>query len=120
MTIYANAQALAGRLLTQFGEVAVIRRVETADDRPSDPIASTETTTDYACKLAVFPIDQRDIDGTVIKAGDFRVIVAAEGLAITPETTDELVCSAGTLAIVDAGRFAPAGTVTHYRMVCRK
>jgi hypothetical protein len=46
--------------------------------------------------------------------------VAAEGLAIEPTTTDHVICSVGRLAIVDAGKFAPAGTVTHYRMVARK
>lgn len=120
MSLYDAAQALAGRMLRQFGEAAVIRRPSVADDGPTDPVALTETTTDHACRVAVFPVDQRDIDGTTIKAGDFRALVAAEGLAIEPATTDRLVCSAGALAIVDAGRFAPAGTVTHYRMVCRK
>jgi len=48
------------------------------------------------------------------------VVVDASGLGIEPVTTDTLVCSAGQLKIVDAGRFAPAGTVTHYRMVARK
>lgn len=120
MTIYSNARALAGRMLQQFGEQATLRRaVASVGGSPS--IAGTSVAPEtYPCRLAVFPIDQRDIDGTFIKAGDFRVMVAAEGLAIEPTTTDHVICSAGTLAIVDAGKFAPAGVVTHYRMVCRK
>lgn len=106
--------------MQRFGEVATLRRTTVADGSPSDRNAGTASTSDYAVRLAVFPVDQKDIDETVIKAGDFRVIVSAKDLAITPATTDELVCSAGTLAIIDAGRVAPAGTVTHYRMAARK
>lgn len=120
MTFYGNAQALAGRMLQRFGETGAIRRVTVTSGSPSDPDAGSATTTDTPCRLAVFPIDQQDIDGTTIKAGDFRVLVSAVGLGVEPTTTDHLVCSAGVLTIVDAGRFAPAGTVTHYRMVCRK
>jgi hypothetical protein len=119
VSIYASAADLALSLLQQFGEAAVIRRTTVASGSPSDPDAGSATTADHACLAAIFPIDLRDIDGTTIKAGDFRVIVAAKGLTITPTTTDHIVCSAGTLAIVDAGRFAPAGTPTHYRMVAR-
>lgn len=119
MTIYTQAQDVALSLLTQFGEAGTIRRVTVTGGSPSNPAAGTPTTANYPARLAVFPVAQSDIDGTTIKAGDFRVIVAAKGLAITPTTTDTLICSAGTLAIVDAGRFAPAGTVTHYRMICR-
>jgi hypothetical protein len=119
VSIYASAADTALSLLLQFGEAAVIRRTTVANPSPSDPASGSATTADYACRLAVFPIDLRDIDGTTIKAGDFRVLVAAKGLTITPTTTDHIVCSAGTLAIVDAGRFAPAGTPTHYRMVAR-
>lgn len=119
MSLYASAADTALALLQQFGEAATIRRTTVTSASPSNPAAGTTTTTTYACRLAIFPVDLRDIDGTTIKAGDFRVIVAAKGLAITPTTTDHIVCSAGTLAIVDAGRFAPAGTPTHYRMVAR-
>lgn len=120
MTLYARAQATADRLLQAYGEAATIRRTTVATASPSDPDAGSASTTDTAIRCAVFPVDQRDIDGTTIKAGDYRVIVSAKDLAIEITTTDSLICSAGTLSIVDAGRFAPAGTVTHYRMVARK
>ncbi len=137
-TPYTRGAALADRILgSDKGETGAIRRTVTTGGGPSDPSGGTSTTTDYPCRLAAFPVDQRDIDGTFIKAGDWRVLVAptisedqaalwqsiylAEDIAlITPTTTDLLVCSQGVLTIIDAGRFAPAGTVTHYRMVVRK
>jgi len=119
VSIYTSAADVTLSLLESFGEAATIRRTTVTSGSPSDPAAGSAASADYPCRLAVFPVDLRDIDGTTIKSGDFRVIVAAKGLSITPMTTDQVVCSAGTLAIVDAGRFAPAGTVTHYKMVAR-
>ena len=120
MTFYAEMAALSAELLAnaEFGETGAIRRTVTTGGGPSDPTGGTVVTTDYPCQLAAFPVDQKDVDGTVIKAGDFRVMVAP--LAIVPTTTDKVVCSLGLLTIVDAGQFAPAGTTTHYYMVGRK
>ncbi|MDG4650111.1 hypothetical protein P6F26_16810 [Roseibacterium sp. SDUM158017] len=120
MSLYDTAADTALSLLQQFGEAATIRRTTVTSGSPSNPAAGSATMAEYACRLAIFPVDLRDIDSTTIKAGDYRVIVAAKGLAITPTTTDHIVCSAGTLAIVDAGRFAPTGMATHYRMVARR
>jgi len=138
MTAYERGAALADRILgSDKGETGAIRRETVTGGGPSDPTGGTVTVTDYPCRLAAFPVAQRDIDGTLIKAGDFRVLVAtgisAEQAAawvpegqtgdfadIVPVTTDILVCSQGVLTIIDAGRFAPAGTVTHYKMVGRK
>lgn len=118
MTFYDRMAAVAARLLASKGQTGAIRRTVITGGGPSDPTGGTATVTDYPAQMAVFPIDQSDVDGELVKAGDFRVIV--EALTITPKTTDQVVCDLGTLRIVDAGRFAPAGTVTHYRMVARK
>lgn len=117
MTFYADLAATALELLTELGEAGNIRRRSVTGGGPSAG-AGTVTTTDYACRVAVLPVDQRDVDGTLVKAGDFRAFVAP--LAITPTTTDKLVCSLGVLTIVDAGEFKPAGTVTHYEMIVRR
>lgn len=117
MTFYADLAATATDLLTELGEVGAIRRTTVSGGGPSAG-AGTTTTTDYACRVAILPVDQRDIDGTLIKAGDWRAFVAA--LAIVPTTTDKLVHSEGVLTIVDAGKYSPAGTVTHYEMIVRR
>jgi len=118
VTFYPNAAALATRMLSQFGQAGSIRRTTATGGGPASPTGGTVTTTDYPARLALFPVDQSDVDGVLVKAGDWRVVVAP--LEIVPTTTDRIVCSEGVLTIVDAGKFAPAGTVTHYRMVARK
>jgi len=119
VTFYADMAVLAADLLQDFGEDGFIRRSELlGGGGPSDLDGGAERTRDYACRVAVLPIDQRDVDGALIKAGDWRAYVAL--LSIVPTTTDRLVCSAGVLTIVDPGQMAPAGTTTHYEMIVRR
>lgn len=139
MTVYTRGAALADRILgSDKGETGAIRRTAVSGGGPSAG-AGAATVTDYPCRLAAFPVALRDVDGTYIKAGDWRVLVAtgitsaqagewtlATGVDaigdfadIVPTTTDNLVCSQGILTIVDAGQFDPAGAVTHYKMIAR-
>lgn len=136
MSIYDRAIDLVTRQLAAKGQLGALRRSVTTGGGPTDPTGGSTATTDYPARMVLFPVDQSDIDGTFIKAGDWRVIVSGQEPAdaaqwddgettasiegITPTTTDKLVCTEGVLTIVDAGKFAPAGTVTHYKMVARK
>lgn len=140
MTIYDEFRAVADELLAvsdqTFGQLGAIRRSWTFGGSATSTDSATETTLDYPVNVALFPVNQRDIDGTLIKAGDWRALVSTtqpvnadtwdKGYVVEdiagyqPTTTDLLVCSEGNLTIVDPGKFAPAGTVTHYNMVVRK
>jgi len=136
MTIYDRARAVVEGQLADKGQLGAIRRTEVSGGGPSDWVGGAETTTDYPVRLALFPVDQKDIDGTFIKSGDWRVILSPSQPAdaadwsdgntlgniesITPTTTDKLACSEGALTIIDPGKFAPDGTVTHFKMVARK
>jgi hypothetical protein len=124
MTIYDDFRAVADDLLAvsddTFGQLGAIRRRVTDGIGASTPISGNKASTDYPANMAVFPVAQKDIDGTFIKAGDWRVLVSTSGLTIEPTTADKIVCSEGVLSIIDPGKFAPGGTVTHYRMVARK
>lgn len=119
MSFYQEMADLAAELLgsDEFGEAGHIRRLTVTGGGPSDKAGGMQSETDYPCQLAAFPVDESDVDGTLVKAGDFRVLVAP--LGIVPTTTDKVVCSQGVLTIVDAGQYDPAGTVTHYRMLAR-
>lgn len=119
MTFYADLAATATELLAELGEAGSIRRRTVTGGGPSALSGGAATVTDYACRVAVLPVTQRDVDGTLVKAGDFQAFVAP-GVAVTPATTDKLVCSLGVLTIVDAGEVKPAGTVTHYEMIVRR
>jgi len=119
MSIYDVGKALADRQLAAKGQAAAIRRTVVTGGGPSDPTGGTSAVTDYPIQAALFPVSLADVDGTFIKAGDWRVLASTAGLTITPTTSDQLVCTEGTLRIVDAGKFAPAGKITHYNMIAR-
>jgi hypothetical protein len=50
----------------------------------------------------------RNLERTVVKAGDLRVMILAETLNVQPETSGRIVVDGRTLAIVDVRR-DPAG-----------
>lgn len=120
MSIYDRAIDLVTRQLAAKGQLGAVRRTVTTGGGPADPTGGSTATADYPARMVLFPVDQKDVDETFIKAGDWRVIVGTDDLTITPTTTDKLVCTEGVLTIVDAGKFAPDGTITHYKMVARK
>lgn len=115
---YAAAAADALALIAEFGQAGFIRRTERTGGGPSDPNAATETVTDYAATLVVLPDQSRDVAGTVIKTGDYRVLVAP--LEIEPTTTDVVICTEGELTIIEPGKLAPAGVAVLYDMTARK
>lgn len=57
------------------------------------------------------------IDGTAIKAGDRREMMAAEGTA--PEPSDRLLIGSTTYAIVRAEPFAPGGVPVYFDLILR-
>ena len=67
--------------------------------------------------MAVFEINEKRIDGTNIKAGDFQVIVEPASIEITLD--DLVICDRGTLTIAKLGRVASGGQTALYDMVCR-
>jgi hypothetical protein len=91
MTFETRARATAGRLIRTFGKSATLRRVTRAHDPATG--TATETVEDIAVKVSP-PERFREalIDGTLVKAGDLRTHLPAEGLDVAPEPArDRLV-----------------------------
>lgn len=118
---YAAKAATARRLLAKFGQTGQIRRTTTTGGSPSTGGGPT-TTTDTPALMVVLPVETQkagaDFPGTLIKAGDFQVLVDA--LGIDPTTTDKIVCSEGVLTIIDPRKIAPAGETVLWQIVARK
>lgn len=114
---YAAKAATARRLLAKFGQTAHIRRTTTSGGSPSTG-GGTATTVDTPALLVVLPVDGKDVDGTLIKAGDWWVYV--EALGIDPTTTDKIVCSEGVLTVIDPRKIAPAGETVLWQIIARK
>jgi hypothetical protein len=95
MTLDATARATAERLIRAFGKAVTIRRVTRSFDPASGK--ATETHEDFPAKISP-PERFREalIDGTLVRAGDLRAQLAAEGLTIIPEPARDRIVIDGT------------------------
>ena len=84
---YIESQADADELIEEFGQIGAIPRTLMGPP-PNEWTPGEETTTYHPIKVAVLPINERDVDGTLIKAGDQQALISPKGLTIEPTTTD--------------------------------
>lgn len=118
MTIYDRGRAMVQRQLGgEKGQTGFIRRTTRVGGGATDPTGGTVTVTDTPARLVVLPVNQRDVDGTVIRTGDWSVLIEALGIEIT--TADRIICTEGDLAIITPGKFAPVGDVVFYSAIGR-
>lgn len=116
---YARPAATAKRLLTKFGAPAVLSR-DGGDGAYNPATGQVEGggTQTWDCTAAVMAYRAQDIDGTLIQAGDSRVLIAPD-VATVPETGDVLNATGKTLTVVRVETLAPAGTVLRYDVQAR-
>lgn len=95
---YAEMQAVATELITEFGQSGTVTRIA-----PPDPVNGGDPVeTAYPATLVPMAYDARNIDGTVIKTGDVQIYISAVGLAVVP-TVGDLVASGGvTYSIINS------------------
>ena len=127
MGFYDEMGECALDMLTEFGAEAVIQRkiaapvnqttTETASPAPWE--LPETTTLEYPCKAVVSNYNESVLDGTTIKQGDKKIIVAARGLAIEPAVTDVIVCNSVAYNIVAVSVVSPAGTPVLYIVQAR-
>lgn len=125
---YLESKADAAELIEEFGQTGAIPRTVITPP-PNDWTPGTETTTYHAATMAVLPIDEKRIDGTMILSGDKQVLIALDGLAITPAVGDVVMFNGSLSAGVYTGEawtiqkldtLAPAGVVVMYDAVARR
>ncbi len=95
MTLDSTARAKALRLIRTYGKPVIIRRVTRSFDPASGK--TTETHEDFPATVSP-PEHFREtlIDGTLVRAGDLWVELAAEGLAVVPEPARDRIVIDGT------------------------
>jgi hypothetical protein len=87
---YAEIQAVATELITEFGQAGTVTRIA-----PPDPVNGGDPgETAYPATLVPMAYNARNIDGTVIKTGDVQIYISAVGLGIMP-TVGDLVTAGG-------------------------
>lgn len=76
----------AGRLQS----ATLTKQAATAIDASNPTAAPTGTSTQHACEGQAFAYGLRDIDGSRVIKGDFRVVLIRHGLSVTPQPGDTL------------------------------
>jgi len=116
MTFYTRLQATANRLLKGKGQSITLTKITAGTYNPATggfTGAGTSTQTAYG---AIFDYGTKQIDGTLIKAGDKQLLLSAfktDGAALTAPVLGDTVTIGGvTYTLVEPLKEVnPAGTV---------
>lgn len=114
---YTRSRAAADRLIARFGQAGAVRRSGAPSGDPWNPVPGEPT--DHTCTLVVLDYTSMEIDGTLIRATDRKVLVAAGGLAVEPSAADRIVIAGTALEIVRVAPLAPGGTVVLHEIQAR-
>lgn len=112
-----NLSDLAVSLITEFGETGSFSRVVLNAYNPATAESATSVTTSYTGY--VVPVDYKDkeIDGTLILRGDFKVL--AHEMTQTPNVGDELTFNSKTCRIINVSATRVNGASVLYSLQCR-
>lgn len=117
---YAEIVAGALESITEAGQSVTLHRKGPAGPAgpfvPGQPV--TPTVLDYPGTGALIGYKQRDIDGTLIKHGDQRLLLAPQ-IEVAPKTGDTVTVGAKDYNVVDVGVVAPAGVAVIYKLQLR-
>ena len=119
MTFYARLQATANRLLKGKGQSITLTKITAGTYNPATggfTGAGTSTQTAYG---AVFDYGAKQIDGTLIKAGDKQLLLSAvktDGTALTAPVLGDTVSIGGVVytLVEPLKTVGPAGITVIY------
>lgn len=115
----APLRSVASTLVGQFGRAFTLRRTATTHDPDTNSV--TETHTNYTVTGIQEDYNAVERDGQVVRFGDYRVLLAAQDLSITPTpATDELRDGSTALTIVSVERIYSGEQVAAYRLQVRR
>lgn len=92
---------------------ATLTRPPTSAYDVDDPTAApTGTATTYACEGLAFTYSLRDIDGTRIMKGDYRVTLLRKSLAVDPQPGDSVSILPPGGTVTRSGRVIAVESIT--------
>lgn len=118
-TFYASLQATAAKLIGDKGRALVLRQQTPGTYDPATASAPV-TTVDTPVYGAVLDYPALLIDGTNVQRGDKKVILAAAGLTVEPDTDDQILIAGVPWTIVSPQAVAPDGTVVVWKLQIRR
>jgi len=116
VTFYARLQATANRLLKGKGQSITLTKITAGTYNPATGGMTGATTSTQTAYGAVFDYGAKQIDGTLIKAGDKQLLLSAfktDGTALTAPVLGDTVSIGGVVftLVEPLKEVNPAGTV---------
>lgn len=117
MTFYQGMAGTASRMLARFGQAATLCRPVVGDYDPATGNAASGAVILYGHAFD-YDYSQRDIDGTLIRQGDRRVLLSVE-VGMQPETGDKVVIREKCWDVVNVKTIGPEGNAVVYELQVR-
>lgn len=120
MGFYDEMAATALSLLGEFGQAVTITRTTSGGYDPAAGGITAPTTASQSGSAVVREYARQHVDGTLIQAGDKRVILSASGLSFAPAPGDSVTAGGDVLQVVSVIERNPAGTPLVYELQGRR
>ena len=125
MSFYTDLRSTADTLLRDKGQAMTLTQIAAGAYDP-DTGTSTPTEAEHPVRGAVFDYSERTIagsataDGTLIQAGDRKVLLSAQGLTVVPAPGWKLTIGAVVWQIVNVKTSDPGGVAVLYTLQVRR
>ncbi|MEO8640962.1 hypothetical protein [Pseudomonas sp.] len=120
-TFYDEMAVLALEMITEFGQPVIIRATTVGEYDPAAGTAPPDTVTDQTAQgLLIDFTGQEFQNNSLIKQGDKKLKIAAQGLAWAPGLLNKVIAQGRTWSIVPPLKeINPAGTPILYELQVR-
>lgn len=121
MVNYTRIASTAQRLINDNGRDVSLKRISRTpgdSNKPwRGPAAAEES---FTVKAVVFPYEEKDVDGSIVRLGDKRMYVAANALGQEMATMDAVEDGGVRYRIVVANIIAPGAVSVVYEIQLRR
>ncbi|MNF79480.1 hypothetical protein D3C84_616930 [compost metagenome] len=121
MAFYDNMAVMALDLITEFGQAVIIQAVTVGEYDPETGTAPPDTITEQTAQGILLDFTGQEFqNNSLIKQGDKKLKIAAQGLAWAPDLLNKVIVQGRTWSIVPPLKeINPAGTPILYELQVR-
>ncbi len=121
MAFYDEMAVMALEMITEFGQPVIIRAITVGEYDPDAGSAPPDTITEQTAKGILLDFTGQEFQtNSLIKQGDKKLKIAAEGLAWVPDLLNKVIVQDRTWSIVPPLKeINPAGTPILYELQVR-
>jgi hypothetical protein len=121
MAFYDEMAVMALDMITEFGQSVTIRKLEPGEYDPETGSAGPDTITDQTAQGILLDYSGQEFqNNSLIKQGDKKLKIAAQGLDWAPDLLNKIIVQGRTWSIVPPLKeINPAGTPILYELQVR-